>query len=150
MRYPLSRNGLESKLPTRSRLRVRGEHSRSASWRSGVLSLGILLLGLSAADSRATEYGRAVTVSATIAQGASRPAYTVGQNFVLVVVNSAAWGASSCRQDAVAIKKEDSHLLAQLLTALQTGKPITLYVDDTLRPIDAVICQVTVIQVAEP
>lgn len=102
------------------------------------------------ADTQAAEYIRPVTVSGTLFQAATRPAYTIGQNYVMVYVNAAPWGTSTCRQDAAVIKKEDSHLLAQLLTALQTGKAITLYVDDTLRPLDAVTCQVTTIYVAEP
>jgi hypothetical protein len=83
---------------------------------------------------------------------AARPAYPNGQDHVLVYVNSATWGTSTCRQDAVAIKKADTHLLAPLLAALQTAKTIVLYVDDSLRPFapDPAICQVTMIQVHEP
>lgn len=113
------------------------------------LALSILGIAFSflATDTRAAEFSRAVTVSSTLFQGASRPASPTAQNYVFVVVNSAAWGTSSCRQDAVAIKKEDNHLIAQLLYALATGNAITLFVDDTLRPVDSVICQVVVIQV---
>src|SRR5688500_278508 len=86
----------------------------------------------------AAEYGRPVTVTSTLAMGASRPAYASGQNYILVYVSSAAWGTSTCRQDAAVIAKADTHLVAQLLTALQTGKTILFHVDDTLRPFDTV------------
>jgi hypothetical protein len=83
---------------------------------------------------------------------AARPATPSTQDHVLVYVNSAAWGTSTCRQDAAVIKKADTHLLAPFLAALQTGKTIVMYVDDTLRPLaaDLTLCQVTMIQVHEP
>lgn len=108
-------------------------------------SLGLMLVG----PSHAAEYGRTVTVTGTLSMAAARPAFPSGQDHVLVYVNSSAWGVSTCRQDAVIIKKADTHLLAQLLTALQTGKVVTLHVDDTLRPIDTAVCQVTMLQVTE-
>jgi hypothetical protein len=107
-------------------------------------------VGAVTTNALATEYSRTVTVTGTLWQAASRPAYPIGQNFLLVYVQPAAWATSTCRQDAAAIKKEDTHLIATLLAALQTGKSITLHVDDTLRPMDGVICQVTMIYVPEP
>jgi hypothetical protein len=66
---------------------------------------------------------------------------------MLVYVNASAWGSSTCRQDAVLIQKTDAHLLAHLLIAIQVGDPIALYVDDTLRPLNDNLCQVTLVQV---
>ena len=109
------------------------------------LSLCLMLI----APVRAAEYGRTLTVTSTLAIAETRPAGTAIQNYMLVYVNPSAWGTSTCRQDAVLIKKTDTMLLAQLLTVLQTGKTVALFVDDTLRPVDTQLCQVTMIHVIE-
>lgn len=120
--------------PTRSRWALR-------------LALAAALCLALVSRSHAAEYGRAVTVGAQLTMAGTRPAYPNHTNLMLVYVNPAPWGSSSCRQDAVAIKKTDTHLLAHFLTALQSGDPIAFYVDDTLRPTGDDLCQVTLIQV---
>jgi len=112
-------------------------------------AIGVVACLLATSQVHAAEYSRPVTVVSTLSQAAVRPALPAGQNFVRIYVDSAAWGSSSCRQDAADLAKTDSHLIAQVLTALQSGKTIWLFVDDTLRPIDTV-CQVTMVQVVEP
>lgn len=95
----------------------------------------------------AAEYGRSVFVGASLTMAATRPASPNSTDLMLVYVNPAPWGTSTCRQDAVVIKKSDTHLLAHLLTAMQSGEPIAFYIDDTLRPTGDNLCQVTLIQV---
>ena len=107
------------------------------------VALGLLL----AKPSHAAEYGRSVIVGATLTMAGVRPAYPLNKNLMLVYVNASAWGSSTCRQDAVVIQKTDTHLLAQLLIAMQAGDPIAFYVDDTLRPLSDNLCQVALIQV---
>jgi hypothetical protein len=97
--------------------------------------------------SHAAEYGRSVIISGTLTIAGTRPAHPLTKDFMLVYINdsSAPWG--SCRHDAVVIKKDDTHLLAQFLAARATGEPIAFYVDDTLKPFGDDTCQVTLIQV---
>jgi hypothetical protein len=129
--------------------RAQGAYSLNAcAWRlAGLFTIPLWMLCLERANG--AEYGRPVTVTSTLSEAAQRPALTIAQNYTRIYVRPAAWGASTCREDAADLSKSDSHLLAQLLTALQTGKTITIFVDDTLRPVDTV-CQVTMIQISEP
>jgi len=107
---------------------------------SGLLSMGAV---------HAAEFNRYVTISGSLAMAATRPA-SIYKDVLLIYINSAAWGASTCRQDAVVIQKTDSHLLAQLWIAELSGKTIVMHVDDALRPFSDNMCQVTMVQVVEP
>jgi hypothetical protein len=113
-------------------------------WSAAILGIAISFLG---AKSQAAEFGRAVTVISTISSAHQRPAAPDSADNVIVVVNSAPWGTSSCRPDAVSIPKSDTHILAQLLAALASGTTITFYVEETLKPVDGWTCQVTAMTV---
>ena len=108
---------------------------------SGLLSMGAV---------HAAEFSRYVTITGSLAMAAARPASTY-KDALLVYINSATWGATTCRQDAVVIQKTDTHLLAQLWIAQLSGKTIVMHIDDALRPFSGDdTCQVTMVQVLEP
>ena len=83
---------------------------------------------------------RVVTVSKIHPIAAVRPAG--GSNLIRVYVDAAPWGQTACRTDAADLQKDDKHLLASLFWAMSMNKQITIEVDDTLTPMDAV-CQIT-------
>ena len=92
-------------------------------------------------DSTAASAVRQVTVTSLHPIANERP-HSAGTNLTRVYVNSGAWGKTSCRTDAADLKKEDSHILSQLLWAISSKKSIKIEVNDTLRPFDTV-CQIT-------
>lgn len=116
----------------------------------GIMPVTLASIMLLAAPCMAhgAEASRWVVVSSSHSIAANRPAAPASQNFIRVYVNNAAWGSTTCRQDAADIARTDTHLVAQLLAALGSEKAITLTVDDTLRPIDNA-CQVTAMDVDE-
>lgn len=108
----------------------------------GVMS-GLLLAFPCSAG--ATEVSREVTITSLVPIGHVRPAGPSSQGIVRVAVNSAPWGSTACRSDAVDISLEDWHLVALVTTAWKDERTITLYVDDTLKLVAGdTACRVTV------
>lgn len=106
------------------------------------ISLYLLLMLMSFGQfSFAAETSRQVTVLEMMPIAAERPNAPASQNLVRIYVNSASWGATTCRANAADLKATDTHLLSTLLFALASQKSITIAVDDSRRPYDDV-CQV--------
>lgn len=57
-------------------------------------------------------------------------------------VTPEAWGSTDCRADVGDLFLEDTHILATLLFAKGSGLPMTLEVNNAVRPIDTV-CKTT-------
>lgn len=63
-----------------------------------------------------------------------------------IYVNSGAWEATDCRNDAGDLYKEDNHILSVLMMAWTTGKKIKIEVNDEDRPVDKV-CKITAVYI---
>jgi len=86
----------------------------------------------------AGEVNRVVTIDRILSFTADRPNVPASQNITRVYVNEAAWGSSSCRQDAADLIKEDEHTYSLILMAWASGKSLKIGVDDRRRPYDSV------------
>jgi hypothetical protein len=81
----------------------------------------------------------------------NRPASTVSQGYTDVQITNFQWApVNTCSVTEVLIKKEDSNILSTLLTAISTGMPIQITIDDSIRPQGSgsgTPCQVTAITI---
>jgi hypothetical protein len=75
-----------------------------------------------------------------------RPAAPATQDMLRVYVNAAFWGSTDCSQTAFDSPRSEDLLISTLLAAWAAKKTMTVYVDDTLRPMDAA-CQATALLV---
>lgn len=107
----------------------------------GSLATAVLLAGLMT-TANAEQFQRTVTILKVHPMAVNRPACPACKGHTRIYVNSAAWGTSSCRQDAGDLDHEDWHLLSTLLFAWKNGKEVVLEVESTLTPIDTV-CKIT-------
>jgi hypothetical protein len=105
-----------------------------------------LFVLLNATVSHPAEFSRPVTIRSIYPLAEGRPTEPGRKNIIRVYVNQEPWGASTCRNDAADLLPSEKNLLSILLTAIALGKPVHIYVDDTMRPYDTV-CQVTALWV---
>ncbi len=98
-------------------------------------------------DALSAEYVRSnVTINTMLSIGAQRPSAPSSQDIIRLYLTAGSWGSSSCRTTSADIQKVDSHLISILLSAMAQNQPVSIAVDDTLRPVDDT-CQVTFINV---
>ena len=91
------------------------------------------------------EVNRLVTISNLHPMSIARTGAN-GKSITRVFVNSAAWGTTTCRTDAADLNNDDTHISSILLAAWMSDKKLTIYVEDTQRPIDNV-CRITALVV---
>jgi hypothetical protein len=107
---------------------------------SGVCALSAIAFTPAA---QAIETNRVVTISAIHPVGSVRPSGPESQNIVRLYVNAAAWGSTTCRQDAADISNDDMTLFAVLMMAWRDHKSIQLYVDDTQKLVSTdTVCRI--------
>jgi hypothetical protein len=107
----------------------------------GSLAAVLLLAGFMTA-ANAEQFQRTVTILKVHPMSVQRPHCPACSGYTRIYVNSAAWGTSSCRNDAGDLALEDKHLFATLLFAWNSGKEVVLEVNSTQTPIDTV-CRIT-------
>jgi hypothetical protein len=94
------------------------------------VGLGAFAVG---SQTGAAEYSRTASITRLVSVSHVRPAIPETQNIVRVYVAAAAWGPSSCRQDAFDIRGEDYVMYSLVMDAWKNQRPLTVYVDDSTR-----------------